>query len=294
MKNKQYTPTNFIDLTGQRFGRLTVIGRAEDKTYANKRYSVMWLCQCDCGKQVVKSSVLLRKGFSTSCGCDKGEKKIGFHEDLAGKRYGKLTVVSFIPPNQRENKNRSWLCRCDCGNMTQVNVTHLKTGHTTSCGCAVVEHIASVNRKYEFVSKRLYAVYKSMMNRCYNLKAHEYKNYGGRGITVCEEWRGEYGYDAFSKWALNSSDYDINADRGQCTLDRIDIDKGYSPDNCRWITNKAQQNNKRTNRLLEYGGETHNVTEWAHILGFTEAKMRYHVSMGRSIQEIIDNFPNKG
>ena len=294
MKTRDFTPTNFIDLTGQRFGRLTVVCRGKDKPTATGSNQVTWLCKCDCGNSIEVRANSLRRGLTNSCGCLKDYRSDGFHKDLSGQKFGKLTAIRYIPIKDRENKRRNWLCLCECGNYTQVSGDKLISGHTKSCGCAVVEHISNVNRKYEYVSKRLYSVYKSMMNRCYNPKDREYKNYGGRGITVCDEWNSEYGYDAFSKWALNESNYDVNADRGQCTLDRVDIDKGYSPYNCRWITNKEQQNNKRTNHLIEYKGETHNVTEWAHILGFTVAKMRYHIKMGRTIQQIIDNFPNKG
>ena len=283
-----------MDLTGQRFGRLTVIHRGNDKTTANGSNQVTWLCKCDCGKTIEVRASSLRRGFTKSCGCLKDYRSDGFHKNLVGQKFGKLTVVSYIPIKDRENKRRNWLCLCECGKYTQVSGDKLMNGHTKSCGCAVVEHIANVNRKYEFVSKRLYAVYKSMMSRCYNPKAREYENYGGRGITVCDEWNGDYGYDAFSKWALNDSGYDVNAEQGQCTLDRIDVGKGYSPDNCRWITNKAQQNNKRSNHLLEYNGEIHNVTEWADVLGMSVHKIRYHVSKGRTIKEILDNFPDKG
>lgn len=150
--------------------------------------------------------------------------------------------------------------------------------------------IGTVNRKYKYSNKRLYGVYKAMLSRCYDSEAREYDNYGGRNISVCDEWLGEYGYDAFAEWAFNSG-FDKDAERGQCTLDRIDVNKGYSPDNCRWITNKEQQFNKRTNKYLTHNGETHTLTEWAKILGIPKGTFINGINRyGKDIDYYINTY----
>ena len=112
---------------------------------------------------------------------------------------------------------------------------------------------------------RLYSVWCNMRKRCLSQSSKNYKQYGGRGITVCDEWSD---YDSFKIWAI-SNGYDLFAPNGKCTLDRIDNEKGYFPDNCRWITHSAQQRNKRNNNLISFNGETHCLSEWAEITGIS-------------------------
>lgn len=279
-----------IDLTGQRFGRLTVLEKGKPHITSGGKYIATWVCKCDCGNITTVQGQKLRKGHTTSCGCLIKENKGARFEDLTGKKFNRLTVIKFIPQNERKARQYSWLCRCDCGNLVKANASKLKMGLQKSCGCLKEEmkyDIGEVNKNYKHPNKRLYGVYKAMLNRCYDTNGREYHNYGGRGITVCEEWLGEFGYDVFAKWAL-STGYDINAKHGDCTLDRVDVNKGYSPDNCAWITNKQQQNNRRNNHLLTYNGETHNMKEWSEILDISYSKIVYHVHKGRSIQQMLD------
>lgn len=111
---------------------------------------------------------------------------------------------------------------------------------------------------------RLYQLWIGMKMRCYNPSNDSYKNYGGRGIQVCDEWKDDY--ESFKEWAM-SSGYDVGAERGQCTIERINLNDNYCPENCTWKTMKEQNNNKRSNRLITFNGETHNLSEWADILG---------------------------
>ena len=206
-------------------------------------------------------------------------------DELVGQKFSRLEVIRHLKPHEREHKNRQWLCRCDCGNLVQVNGSKLKTGHTRSCGCLCVEFARTINHKYKHSYKKLYSVYKAMLDRCYNPKSREYHNYGGRGITVYEDWKNDY--DAFAEWAL-STGYDLNAKHGDCTLDREDVDKSYTPDNCRWVTNQVQQNNRRDCIYAEYQGERHTCMEWSKILGMTYQKVHYHLKLGRSIEYILN------
>ena len=185
--------------------------------------------------------------------------------DLVGQRFGKLQVIEYAGTKTYKNGNKfsQWLCKCDCGKTKIVIGTNLKRGITASCGCAVKE--AADNRKqctpkHGFHGERLYNVWKGMKQRC----SSSNKNYGGRGIKVCEEWCNDY--LSFRKWALNNG-YDKDAKRGECTLDRIDCNGDYCPENCRWTNQKVQMNNTRNNKMVLYNGELKTLDNWEKIVG---------------------------
>lgn len=278
-----------IDLTGQRFGRLTVIEKDVPHITKGGKNVAYWRCKCDCGVVTSVNTQKLRNGHTTSCGCAKHDIK-GSFEDLTGKRFHRLVVIRYLDKSERTTRGYNWLCKCDCGNTVKANAYKLKDGSQKSCGCLKEEMkpiLGRMTRKYKYSNKRLYSVYKSMLSRVYDESAREYKNYGGRGITVCDEWLGLNGYDTFAEWAY-SAGYDDNAKHGICTLDRKDVDGGYSPSNCRWVTNDEQQNNRRDNVLLDYRGETHNMKEWSKILNIPYTTIGYHCrKKDRSIEEML-------
>lgn len=197
--------------------------------------------------------------------------------DLTGQRFGKLLVVSEAG---RKRKEVQWLCKCDCGNTTLVSGYYLRKGHTKSCGCLVPEKTKEANTRHGMFGTRLYKTYYNMKNRCTNPNYYLFSHYGGRGITLCPEWDGSNGFQNFYSWAINAG-Y-----REGLSIDRINNDKGYSPDNCRWVTMKEQQNNRSNNRLITVENITMTLAEWADEVNICYGTLQRHVASG-NIEEYI-------
>jgi len=185
--------------------------------------------------------------------------------DLVGQRFGKLTVVEYAGTKTYKNGNKfsQWLCKCDCGGTKIALGVNLKKGTTLSCGCLIKEAANSRKPrkpKHGFKGERLYGIWKGMKRRCSSSDKH----YGGRGVRVCEEW--EKDYTVFREWALKSG-YDCNAKRGECTLDRIDVNGDYCPENCRWVNQTIQMNNTRVNKKVTFNGMIKTLYEWSKVIG---------------------------
>ena len=163
--------------------------------------------------------------------------------DLKGNKYGRLIVIDRFASNSSCLK---WLCRCECGKEKIVRGSDLKNGHTKSCGCLHKEIVANIlsetcNANAHGKSRtRLYNIWNSMRSRCYNSKNSSFKYYGGRDITICDEWREDF--QCFENWALQNGYAD------NLSIDRIDVEGNYEPSNCRWATPKEQANNKRNKK----------------------------------------------
>lgn len=163
--------------------------------------------------------------------------------DLTGKKYGRL--VALERAGSTAKKKATWLCRCDCGRMLVVVGSNLTSGNTQSCGCfdrdinSRVHTTHGGNRPGK--RERLYSVWLNMRGRCTNPSRPDYKYYGGCGVEVCEEWSD---YSKFRSWAF-ANGYDPAAPHGQCTIDRINVNGNYCPENCRWVDMKTQRHNRR-------------------------------------------------
>lgn len=213
---------------------------------------------------------------------------MGKFQDLAGKRFGRFTVIEPVPCPKTPKDGRYWLCRCDCGNERVYKSSEINRGATLSCGCYGKE-IAS-KRAYEkhlthgMSGSRIYFIWSSMKARCYNAHTKEYRLYGGRGITVCDEWLDNF--ESFRDWAYTNG-YDENAPRGRCTLDRIDVNGNYEPSNCRITDQKTQSRNRRTTRLITYHGETKSIAEWAEQYGLRQSTLYDRLSYGWTFEKCL-------
>ena len=212
---------------------------------------------------------------------------MGKFRDLTGMKFGRLTVISraedYVSPNGRHRVQ--WVCRCDCGVEKIVLGEALTSGRTISCGCAHREIASRSNQTHGKTDTRLYGVWCAMKRRCHNSNVPEYARYGGRGISICEEW--DKSFETFEIWAL-STGYDPDAKRGECTLDRIDNNGNYCPANCRWVSQRDQMNNVSYNRLITHNGETHTLAEWAREYNIPYARLSQRISRyGYSFEESL-------
>lgn len=204
--------------------------------------------------------------------------------DISGQRFGRLTVLERVGSNKYNYA--TWLCICDCGKKIVVSGKSLRTGNTKSCGCLIVDDARAKNEKYikthGKTNTRLFRVWSSMKTRCENPNATNYALYGGRGISICEEWRNDF--EAFYKWAMEQG-YDPAAKRGKFTIDRIDSDKGYSPNNCRLANSTEQANNRRSTRFITVDGDKRSQAEWARYYG-RDISIFQHMSDEEAIERI--------
>lgn len=248
---KEFAGKKAEDLTGKIFGKLTVIKRSE-----NKGKRVMWVCRCECGNETIVSSGHLKEGATKSCGCLLSEKST----NISGKKFGKLTAIK---PNGKNKKGQIlWLCKCDCGSDYITSASNMLCGNTTSCGCSRRKNGLILNR-------RIYSIWNGMKNRCYNSSHIAFKNYGGRGIIICNEWL--HDFQAFYGWAI------ANGYSDDLTIDRIDTNGNYEPSNCRWVSMKVQANNTRKNIKVTYNGEIHTISEWIEIIGVSRRVMENRI-----------------
>lgn len=197
--------------------------------------------------------------------------------DISGHKYGRLRVI-------KRDKNRkgrtAWLCKCDCGTFVTVLRQSLRSGATVSCGCYMREVTIKAHKKHGHSPSSgkspEYSAWVSMIQRCNNPNSRAYKDYGARGIIVCDEWMS---FDNFLR--------DMGCRPDSMTLDRIDNNGNYEPSNCRWATRKQQMRNRRNNRILEYNGKKLTLTEWSEETGLTIETIRNRLRLGWDLSHAL-------
>lgn len=321
--------SGFIDITGNRFGRLLVLGRSNHR---NASGDVLWECKCDCGNIKLATSGNLRNGDAKSCGC----LKYIDYQSFIGNKYGRLTILSFTKNNKKVH------VLCDCGKKSLKVWSYIKSGHTKSCGCLSKEGRLGTdlsgqkfgrllvielyekgthgnptlwkcicdcgNIKYCVTGAlqhggntscgcmqghpthgdwnlRIRRIWVGMIARCYRTGATSFKNYGAKGISVCEDWQD---YKVFKEWAYGSGYED------HLTLDRYPNKKGnYEPGNCRWATYKQQANNKSNNTILSIDNESKTISEWSIISGINQTRISCRIRRGWDAKRAIFEPVNK-
>lgn len=220
---------------------------------------------------------------------------MGKVNDLTGQRFGRLTVIEQAGLNK--SRSMKWKCICDCGNTVVAVGSGIKSGKTKSCGCLHRDRLIEYNKSDSKRSRtselnkvykrthgmrytRIYKEWRSMINRCETKSWRDYHNYGGRGISVCNEWRESF--NAFYEWAIS------NGYNDSLTLDRLNVNGNYEPSNCRWATNKEQANNKRNSRYLTFNGKTQTLQQWADELGIKSVTLHSRLDKyGWSIDQAL-------
>lgn len=256
------------DLTGQTFGRLTVIG------FSGIRGDVSWWrCKCECGEEAEIRSTSLRNGHTKSCGCKSNKP-----ENLTGRTFGRLTVIK--PDSIRGSKVR-WICRCECGARVSIAATKLKSDETRSCGCYRKEWAADFKSTHGLTRignhHPMHTGWCQMRARCQDPTHAAYPSYGARGITVCERW------ERFENFLA-----DMGERPAGLKLDRIDNNGPYSPENCRWADDTTQARNRRSNKRYKLNDESFTLPEWSEKTGVSASLLHARIHrLGWSVDKAL-------
>jgi hypothetical protein len=244
-----------IDISGKRFGKLTAI-----KYMYSEKGQRYWLFKCDCGREKNIRIVSVTAGKVKSCGCIAENRRIVKDKNnLENKKFNNLKLIQF---HHKGKGGEYWTCVCDCGNTKIIKLSDVVGGKIKSCGC--------LSKKTNLIHGKSYcdlyhSVWTGIKQRCFNEKSRDYPRYGGRGITVCEEWKNDF--MSFYYWAIK------NGYKKGLSLDRINNDGNYCPENCRWATPKEQSNNTRANHIIKYKGVEKTLTEWRRFFNISESNM---------------------
>lgn len=205
---------------------------------------------------------------------------MGKFVDITGQRFGRLVAI-----NAKEKDKYGaylWTCQCDCGNVIKSYSWDLKNGRTKSCGCFKLDNITAFNYKHGNCYTRIYRIWLGMKDRCTNPKNNSYHNYGGRGITICENWKNDF--NSFYNWAISNGYNDT------LSIERIDVNGNYCPENCKWATISEQNNNTRRSILITYNGETKTLKEWSSSFKLNYSTVYSRYKKGNTIEEIFNDY----
>lgn len=273
----------FIDLTGQRFGKLTVIKRLPNHVTSGGQTKVMYLCKCDCGNERVVQAGKLKNGTIARC----VKCFVPHYENITGKKFGMLVPIEKLGTRRGRTL---WKCKCDCGKeieLTSDLLLHSKV-QIPNCGCLSGRRVDG-GRSYihRMCNTRIYETYNRMLGRCNNPNNQDYRDYGGRGISVCMEWSGVNGFQKFYDWSMQ------NGYSNELSIDRIDVNGNYEPLNCRWADDITQANNKRNNRYLVFNGRKQTIAQWAREYGMSYSMLYIRIRKGWSVEDALLT-PNLG
>lgn len=199
-------------------------------------------------------------------------------------KFGRLLVLErthdYVTPSG--GRRPRYRCLCDCGNEKVVVGSNLLRGTTTSCGCFQRENMSALKKKHGgwAAKEKLFGVWCGIRKRCLSPNSHNYNNYGKRGIYICDSWKDSY--EAFREWAY------MNGYKQGLSIDRIDNDSGYSPDNCRWTTPITQQNNRRSNINITYQSQTRTLSEWARLRNINYQTLYRRYKCGWSTPKMLN------
>lgn len=205
--------------------------------------------------------------------------------DITGQKFERLTAIEVA--GSKKGEGVLWRCKCDCGGEVTVTAKKLRNGNTKSCGCIAKELLIERNKSgatHGMTKTPIFTVWINMQQRCMNPNHKSYKDYGGRGIEVCNRW-----LESFENFLADMGE----APEGM-SIERNDVDGNYEPGNCRWATSEEQGNNRRTNRFVVHEGKTQTIAQWAEELGMSRQALRYRLDHGWSIKEAFEMKLNHG
>lgn len=207
--------------------------------------------------------------------------------DLTGQKFGRLIVLE--KSNKLHNKT-TWLCKCDCGNYKKATTSDLKSNKIKSCGCLLKERaivFCKNKSKHNLTGTRIYRIWNSMKQRCYYKNGRNYKNYGAKGITVYKEWKNDF--LNFYNWSIN------NGYKDNLTIDRINVNGNYEPNNCRWVSMKEQENNRTNNRIYIYGNKKYTISQLSNKINIPYNTLLWRINNNWSENELSlkANYNNK-
>lgn len=263
------------DLTGQKFGRLTVLAMIPGHDGIPAKVQ----CRCECGNIITAATGNVKRGNTRSCGCMPYARKTKYARtdeatvvrankkgrqgpkprNLDGQKFGRLTVLRFA--GYDKNDHAVYECQCECGRKKLIRGDSLITGGTKSCGCQRViagkDNVTHGDSRKDSPYAPIYHTWALMRDRCHNPNNDYYKDYGGRGIQVCDEWN-QYG--TFKEWSLQ------HGWKPGLSIDRVDVDGDYTPENCRWVNSRIQAYNKRKSARVDWNGVNMSVYDWSKML----------------------------